>query len=412
MSRIAGEVLELDGIKPSGMLWTRLPLRFLRPSWPLQLQHTTSVSGLASPQVRWTGTTWRVSSHGRVETSRGAVSYGSLKCSGYYRVKIGGQHYYVHRLVAAAFLGLPSSSDRWMVNHMDGDRSNNRVSNLEYVTPAENALHAWSIKPNRGQPILWRACGTQPWVHASSQSAAARSLGVSQHCILSCRRGLRANCPGNGASYEFRAASVVEVEAEQLDHEIWKLASYPGNDSRISGLMVSDHGRVRSTSRNGDVVSRGYLNANGYHVASKNKRNYMVHRLVAATFLGQPAQPDLQVNHKDGHKANNHLLNLEYVTASENVKHACALQARRQQARRKGMHVEASLKESDGQWLQFHSIKAAAEHTATTAWRISRVCHGHLAVDPTSLWNFRFLGRSSGEPDEEWRTVVFEGARV
>lgn len=42
--------------------------------------------------------------------------------------------------------------------------------------------------------------------------------------------------------------------------------------------------------------------------------------LVARAFIGQPN--GLQVNHKDGDKANNSLENLEYVTASENLKHA------------------------------------------------------------------------------------------
>ena len=48
----------------------------------------------------------------------------------------------IHRLVATTFIP-NTDSKKIFVNHIDGDKQNNRVSNLEWVTPSENCTHAY-----------------------------------------------------------------------------------------------------------------------------------------------------------------------------------------------------------------------------------------------------------------------------
>ncbi len=94
---------------------------------------------------------YEVSSYGRVRrTSHGRRTYPgrimtpTLQSIGYLSVKptVDGKnvHFYVHHLVAAAFIGpRPDNAD---INHIDGCKTNNHVSNLEYVSHAENMRHA------------------------------------------------------------------------------------------------------------------------------------------------------------------------------------------------------------------------------------------------------------------------------
>lgn len=49
----------------------------------------------------------------------------------------------VHRLVAKAFI--PRTKNRDIVNHIDGNRTNNRIENLEWVTSKENVIHSFKF---------------------------------------------------------------------------------------------------------------------------------------------------------------------------------------------------------------------------------------------------------------------------
>lgn len=89
---------------------------------------------------------------------------------------------------------------------------------------------------------------------------------------------------------------------------------------------VSDNGSVinRHTGR----ILRSSPDTSGYETVhlTENGRGYTkrVHRLVAEAFLEQPNDREYQVNHKNGDKTDNRLLNLEYVSPSDNMHHAYA----------------------------------------------------------------------------------------
>lgn len=73
---------------------------------------------------------------------------GNIKKNGYveYCLYINNEKKYIlgHRLVAELFLDKKELCDE--INHIDGNKQNNSVENLEWVTGSENMLHAWENK--------------------------------------------------------------------------------------------------------------------------------------------------------------------------------------------------------------------------------------------------------------------------
>lgn len=66
----------------------------------------------------------------------------------------------------------------------------------------------------------------------------------------------------------------------------------------------------------------GAKDSYGYKVMCINKKNYKAHRLIMYNFKKNENYANLQVNHKDGNKLNNCILNLEWCSSGDNIRHA------------------------------------------------------------------------------------------
>ena len=87
---------------------------------------------------------YRITSDGKVYSGETLKST-EIARNGYERVSLWkngkGKHYSIHRLVATAFIPNPNNYE--MVNHKDGNKQNNDVSNLEWCDASHNMRHAY-----------------------------------------------------------------------------------------------------------------------------------------------------------------------------------------------------------------------------------------------------------------------------
>ena len=181
--------------------------------------------------------------------------------------------FYAHRLVAEYFI--PNPEDLPVVNHIDGNKLNNEVNNLEWVSYSKNTIHWHTLKEKK------------------------------------------TNRP-------------IEYYKTNLPNEVWK---------EYGNYLVSSYGRVRHAIKNNllrPTITCGYykvrLSNNGL------AKDYMVHKLVWQLFSTSALSDNTVIDHIDGDKLNNNINNLREISLSENVKASLYEQKTNKTAKRVGQY--------------------------------------------------------------------------
>lgn len=176
----------------------------------------------------------------------------------------------------------------------------------------------------------------------------------------------------------------------------------------ITDYSVSNTGEVRKDTNN--YMMKPYIQ-NGYaHITlqiNKKPKRFNIHRLVAIAFIPNPENKPY-VNHIDGNRSNNHVNNLEWVTAAENTQHA--VRTGLMQPTREKAVIQFGL---DGNKIfEYKSIAEAARMTNSSTSKITICCQRQREQHNGFQWRYKDDCCEKLQPIKEYRTKRKKVAQI
>lgn len=308
------------------------------------------------------------SNMGRISRGKRPYTFGTKSKNGRFVVAIDGKNMYVHKLVMWSFDGLPSKYEI-QVDHKNGDPSDERLCNLEYVTPSENVSRSYSTNDARGRGkcngkrVRASMDGFEKVFESISHAAAECNVPASN--ISACCKGKRKRVHGYKFEYE---------SYDKFNGEEWRDAVGFERCLR-SGLVpqVSSFGRFKDCY---GCVRTPERRDTGYSVVSIYNKQYRMNILVATAFE-LPRLPDQnEVDHIHGVDVEwpDAVDNLRWVNHSTNILSSYSNLGRRNSGDSSAPKLQVR-QTSDNEWVSYSSASCVQRCLGIDDTAISRYLH-------------------------------------
>lgn len=253
--------------------------------------------------VEWKETIYRndiiISNTGIIKNKKTGHIYKSYITNGYHSFS-SVKNKSLHRLLAEHFI--PNPNNHNTVNHINEDKLDNRIENLEWVSQKQNIN---KFQHNNDKTLKFKivdmySLNNEYIKSFNNITDAAKELGLNRSAISKNCNGQNKSC--NRHIFKFRIE-----EDHSVEDDMKEINDYPN-------YLISNNGKIYNEDKR--RVLKHCKNANGNYYVSlvKNgvKKNYYVHRLVFQTYSS--IIPDKkQVIHINGDKSNHYIDNLKLI---------------------------------------------------------------------------------------------------
>lgn len=246
---------------------------------------------------------YKISNLGNLWSTKSKKYLSQKICNGYYMANINNKGFLIHRLVAEVFIPYNKNIKDLVVNHINSDKLDNRVENLEWVTQKENVNLSKKTTSHVRKVIQKNKDTKQVIAIHDTVTKAGESIGLSRYAIS--KACLKVNQTAGGFIWDYEDETHNHEENVNIDKGK-KITDY-------EHYIVYDDGRIYNTMRKSFLKPVINGNNHAYVTLCKNKekKNMYIHRVVAQHYLDIDELKDYIITHSDKNTLNNNANNLE-----------------------------------------------------------------------------------------------------